>query len=674
MQSSGCPDAIGSLPFCHLLSTLFILQRFFKKKPHSIARFFIKRTTKQICAGLWRNIILLSIYERLKIAFEASAFDTRPLDFSKKDDFFLLQTLDEIEGNSLLRSSLTDPLKQETLLPGSSKFYGQLAVLSPDERQILTAIDPDGSELLHLCLLDTLPSVKETEDMQGRIFTEIKPHRILWFSWSPDGKNILYAGSREKNCHVSRIANDVKATPEVVLDDIHGVLWSEWGHPKFAFVQGARPGGMRDGLLTVFNPTSAEVLSEISTLISFWFFQKWNPERPLVPLLQPSGDFGKLSLYNAESGELREIPQPDGEIAQCIWSQDGEKLFQRSMREGRSVVHEINIDENSLRMLDLPVGTNTPYYAREWNGKQTLFFAHSDAVAANELWVHNLETGLNEKLTQWRSAAIGTEDFPVVESKSITYKSLFDGTTIHGFLFLPSESPPPGGYPCLAYIHGGPMYHYSDEFNGIFQVFTQEGFAIFAPNFRGSTGYGPAFMKSLFQEAGRADLQDVSSGVDHVVENFDINPKRVGITGASYGGFMTLAALAFQPERWVAGYASVPVADWTYMADHGDAIYKEFIEYMWGDVEKNRPLMLERSPISKVDDVRAPLGISQGANDSRTPFPPVLEFANRLYARSHTLELHITPDSGHLTIRKDEIIRDYAGRVAFLKTHLTSKE
>jgi dipeptidyl aminopeptidase/acylaminoacyl peptidase len=95
---------------------------------------------------------------------------------------------------------------------------------------------------------------------------------------------------------------------------------------------------------------------------------------------------------------------------------------------------------------------------------------------------------------------------------------------------------------------------------------------------------------------------------------------------------------------------------------------------MWGDLEKNRPLMLERSPISKVDDVRAPLGISQAANDSRTPLPPVLEFANRLYSRNHPLELHIKPDSGHLTVRKNKVVRDYAGRVDFLKTHLTSKD
>ncbi|MHA1936458.1 MAG: prolyl oligopeptidase family serine peptidase, partial [Candidatus Thorarchaeota archaeon] len=490
----------------------------------------------------------------------------------------------------------------------------------------------------------------------------------------PDGKNILYSGSHEKNYHISKIANDVKAKPEIILDNIHGVLWSEWGHPNLAFVQGAHPGGMQEGLLTIFNPITTEVHSEIPTMISFWFLQKWNPKRPLVPLLQPSGNFGKLSLYNAESGELREIPQPDGEIAQSIWSSDGEKLFQRSMIDGRSVVHEIDIDENSFRMVDLPVGNITPYYVREWKGKQILFFVHTDAGMPNELWSHNLETGLNEKLTQWQSGIIGTEAFPVVASKSLTYKSSFDRKSIHGFLLLPSDSPPAEGYPCIAYIHGGPVSHISDEFRGWFQVLAQEGFAVFAPNFRGSTGYGEAFMKSLFQEAGRADLQDVSSGVDYVVENFDVNPRRVGICGGSYGGFMTLAALAFQPDRWAAGYASAPIADWTYLHTHHDALFKEFTEYMWGDPKEHQALMLERSPISRVDDVKAPLGISQTANDSRTPLAPVLEFANKLLARNHTLELHITPNAGHLSINKNELIRELAGRISFFKTYLDSKD
>jgi len=451
-------------------------------------------------------------------------------------------------------------------------------------------------------------------------------------------------------------------------------LYTDWGFPNLAFIQGARPGGFQEGVLIVFNPITTEVLSEIPTLPPFWFFQRWNPKRPLVPLLQPTGDFGRLSLYNADSGEMTEIMQPVGELAQCIWSPDGNNLYQQAMEDGRSTVHEIDINENSIRLLDLPVGTNTPYYVRDLKGEKILFYTHSDAAMPIELWTHNLQTGLNAKLTLWQTEKIGTEEFPVVQSNSIYYKSSFDETKIHGFLLLPSESPPVGGYPCLAWIHGGPTSHFSDDFLGILQVFTQEGFAVFAPNFRGSTGYGTAFMKSLFQELGRADLQDISSGVDYIVKNYDINPKRVGITGGSYGGYMTLAALAFQPDRWAAGYASAPIADWTYMADHSDALFKEVIEEMWGNPEENRALMLERSPISKVDEIIAPLGISIASNDSRTPFPPVLEFANRLYARNHHLQLYVKPESGHMTIRTAETIRELAGRVDFFKAHLSSKK
>jgi pimeloyl-ACP methyl ester carboxylesterase/WD40 repeat protein len=617
---------------------------------------------------------LLSIYERLKIALEANSFYTSPLDFSERGDIFLYRTLAESGGFSLIRSSLDNPRDQMTLLPSSVKFFGMPVSLSPDDKYILAGNDPDGSEKSYLCLINTSEGVAQSDDVQQMVFSKIRPHRILWFSWSPDGKNIIYDGSYENTCHVSKISNSLHAKPEPALDDDCMTrlvpLFTEWGFPNLAFVQGARPGGFQEGVVIVFNPVTTEVLSEISTLPPYWFFQKWNPKAPIVPLLQPIGDFGKLSLYNAESGELREIPQPEGELASCIWSPDGNSLYQQAMKDGRSTVYEINISESSIRMLNLPVGTNTPYHVRNRNGDRVLFYTHSDAAMPIELWAHSLETGLNEKLTQWQSVAIGTEDFPVVQSKSISYKSSFDGTAIHGFLLLPSQSPPAGGYPCLAWIHGGPSSHISDDFLGVFQVFTQEGFAVFTPNFRGSTGYGLAFNKSLFQEAGRADMQDVSSGVDYLVKKLKVNPMRVGITGGSYGGFMTLAALAFQPDRWAAGYATAPIADWTYMADYGDALFKDFIEELWGDPNENRALMLERSPLSKVDDVKAPLAIMIGSNDSRTPFPPVLEFANRLYARNHPLELHVKSESGHMTIRKDETIREYAGRVDFFKTHL----
>ncbi|MFX1560870.1 MAG: prolyl oligopeptidase family serine peptidase [Promethearchaeota archaeon] len=617
---------------------------------------------------------MLSIYERLKIALEANSFFTAPVDFSKKGDLFLYRQMVDSGGFSLIKSSLDNPQDQDVLLPSRVKFFGPPVFLSPDDKYILAGNDPDGTEKSYLCRFNVSASIGESNDIQEMIFSKIEPHRLLYFSWSPDGRSLLYDGTYENGFHVSRIANDLNASPEPALADeyiANLVPWIvEWSNQNLAFMQGTRLGGWQEGILVIFNPVTTEVLSEISTQPPYWFFQKWNPKRPIVPLLQPDGDFGKLSIYNAESGELREIPQPDGELGACVWSPDGNYFYQQAMKDGRSTVHEIDINESSIRMLEIPIGSNKPYHVQDQNGERILFYTHTDAAKPIELWAHNLETGSNEKLTHWQSDTIGSTDFPVVQTRSIKYKSSFDGTSIHGFLLLPSRPPPAGGFPCLAWIHGGPASHIEDDFSGVWQVFTQEGFAIFAPHYRGSTGYGLAFTKSLLQEVGRADLQDVSSGVDYIVENFDINPKKIGITGGSYGGYMTLAALAFQPNRWTAGYASAPIADWTYMADHSDALFKDFLEELWGDPKENRALMMERSPISKVDDIKAPLAISVASNDSRTPFAPVLEFANRLFARNHFLEFHVRPQAGHLTIRKDETIRDAAGRLDFFKTQL----
>ncbi|MFW9956418.1 MAG: S9 family peptidase [Candidatus Thorarchaeota archaeon] len=621
---------------------------------------------------------MLSVYERLRIALEASSIYTAPHDFSKNGDIFLYRSLVESEGLSLIRSSLSNPRDQMTLLPSNVKFFGLPVLLSPDDKYILAGNDPDGSENFYLCRFKVSEGVEKSHNLQENIFSEIAPHRIHYFCWSPDGKNILYDGTHETGFHVSRIANDLNAKPESALADESiakfAPLIVDWGQQDLAFVQGAQDGWQK-GILVVFNPHTAEVLSEIPTLPpNQWFFQRWNPKRPIIPLLQPNNNFGILSLYDVGSGEFREIPQPEGELASCIWGPDGNNLYQTAMKDGRSAVYKIDIDKNSIQDLNLPIGTNMPYHARDWNGDRVLFYTHSDAAMPVELWTHNLETGVNEKLTQWQSETIGTDDFPVVQSKSIHYKSSFDGTTIHGFLLLPSTPPPPEGYPCLAWIHGGPTSHFSDDFLGMQQVFVQEGFAVFAPNYRGSTGYGLAFTQLLFQEPGRGDLQDVSSGVDHLVKNFEINPKRVGITGTSYGGYMTLAALAFQPDRWAAGFSLAPVSDWTYEADYGDALFKEANRVLWGDPEENRALMLERSPISSVDNIKAPLAIIVASNDSRTFFPPVLEFSNKLYERNHPLEFHVKPQSGHITIRTDETIRELAGGIDFFKTHLALQE
>jgi len=610
---------------------------------------------------------MLSLYKRLEFVLTSNFYIMMPYDISNQGDVFVHRAFSETGGVSLYHSKISNPIEKYLSLPEG--LASSWAKLSSDDKWTLTTVDYDGSEKHHLCRTPT-SGVQTLDQVRKHTFKKIDPHRIIDFVWSPTNDRVLYIGATQKMQHVSIINNDLEAEPEIVLDNVSGALFTGWKHPNYAFLLGARPGGVKEGLVTIFNPNTKEVVSEQDCLVSFWFWPRWQSQEPIIPILKPKGTYGDLSIFNAKTMELTSIQQPEGEITFCHWSLDGENLYVGATMDGRSTVSSISITTNEISDLGLSIGTNYPFKVREWEGVETLFYTHSSAAEPIDLWTYDLDKKIEKKLTNWNDPAIGSEDFPVVKSQSIHYPSSYDGMTIHGFLLLPSSPPPAEGHPLIMFIHGGPMDHYSDDFNALFQILAQEGFAVFAPNYRGSTGYGEEFMRALFQKAGEADLEDVSSGADHIIRNFPINPKKVGIVGGSYGGFMTLAALAFQPDRWAAGYAAVPIADWTYLWDHGDAIFKESIEYMWGDPVKNRDLMLKRSPISKVDDIKAPLGIFQAANDSRTPLPPVLEFANRLYARNHDLSLIIQPVAGHASLDKYATIRNTAARIHFFKKKL----
>ncbi len=610
---------------------------------------------------------MLPLYKRLEFTLKSNLFILMPHDISDKGEVFVHRAFSETGGVSLYHSKISSPQERVLTIPEGLASYE--AQLSSDDEWTLTAVDYDGSEKHQLCRVPTT-GVKTIDDVKKHTFKKIEPQRMIYYVWSPDDDRVLFAGSTDKVQHVSIIDNNLDAEPELVLKEVFGAGFIGWTHPDFAYLLGSRPGGVQEGLMTIFNPNTKEVIAEQDSLVSFWFWPQWQHQEPIIPILVPKGTYGDLSIFNAKTMELTTLQQPEGEITFCHWSLDGKKLYVGATKDGRSTVSVINIDSGEMSHVELAIGTNYPLKIRKWNGAETLFFTHTSSAEPIDLWTYDLEEKTEERLTNWSDPLIGTEAFPVVASQSVYYPSSYDGLRIHGFLLLPSSPPPEEGYPLIMWIHGGPISHISDDFYALFQIFTQEGFAVFAPNFRGSTGYGEEFMKALFQKAGEADLEDVSSGADHIIKNFPVNPKKVGIGGGSYGGFMTLAALAFQPDRWAAGYAVVPIADWTYLLDHGDAKFKEFVEYMWGDPVKNRDLMLKLSPISKVDDVKAPLAIFQAANDSRTPLPPVLEFANRLYARNHDLSLIIEPIAGHVSLDKYSTVRNLAARVHFFKQKL----
>ena len=191
-------------------------------------------------------------------------------------------------------------------------------------------------------------------------------------------------------------------------------------------------------------------------------------------------------------------------------------------------------------------------------------------------------------------------------------------------------------------VHGGPWSEYPNTWGPIICSIAASGYNVIAPNYRGSIGYGEEFRLLDIGDPGGADLKDVIAATNWAKQNGLAT--ETALMGFSYGGYTTLLGLGKEPDQWSCGVAGAPVADWKEMHGLSDAMYREFIEVLFG---KKLELLEERSPVTYVKKVRKPVCIIATQNDSRTPLKPVLRYVTELASQQVTFEFHTMPDMGH---------------------------
>jgi dipeptidyl aminopeptidase/acylaminoacyl peptidase len=225
---------------------------------------------------------------------------------------------------------------------------------------------------------------------------------------------------------------------------------------------------------------------------------------------------------------------------------------------------------------------------------------------------------------------------------------------LHALLTLPDREPGPHGHPCVFDVHGGPAAHDEDAYDARSAALTDAGYAVVRVNYRGSTGYGAAWRDALEAAPGLTELEDLAAVRTELINRGLIDPARTAISGGSWGGYLTLLALGVQPELWTAGVAIVPVAD--YVAAYADEMegLKAYDRALFGGSPDDVPDRYRRSsPITYVEQVRAPVLILAGENDPRCPIRQVHNYVARLRQRDAALELH-TYDAGHGALVVDQ--------------------
>src|SRR5437899_10507654 len=163
------------------------------------------------------------------------------------------------------------------------------------------------------------------------------------------------------------------------------------------------------------------------------------------------------------------------------------------------------------------------------------------------------------QLTKSLPVSLDTSSF--VSPTNVSYKSV-DGKAIPALLYKPGSERGKGKPPAIVYVHGGPTAQFMNSWNPLVQEYLDQGFIVIAPNYRGSTGYGRDFREANRFVMGQLDLADVVKGAEYLSKNSLADPARIGITGGSFGGYLTMCALARYPSLWAAGSAIVPFLNW----------------------------------------------------------------------------------------------------------------
>ena len=227
--------------------------------------------------------------------------------------------------------------------------------------------------------------------------------------------------------------------------------------------------------------------------------------------------------------------------------------------------------------------------------------------------------------------------------------------------------------PVVVNPHGGPWARDSWEYRSEIQFLANRGFAVFQMNFRGSTGYGREFWEIGFKEWGKSMQDDITDGVNWLIDEGIADPDRIAIYGVSYGGYATLAGLTFTPDLYACGVDYVGVSSlFTFMESIPPywELYRNMLYEMVGHPEKDKDLLASSSPLLHIDKITVPLFIAQGANDPRVKKTESDQIVEALKSEGIEVPYMVKDNEGHGFYNQENQFDFYREMEKFLKKHI----
>jgi dipeptidyl aminopeptidase/acylaminoacyl peptidase len=537
--------------------------------------------------------------------------------------------------------------------------------LSKDESRIAFMADQNGNEHHQIFVMDAEggwpEQVTDRPDVQYQLG-----------GFSPDGRHVVYSGNATAPQFTDVYLQDLTTRDERQLT----------------------PGGQMMEFAS-FSPDGTQLLVQqvnSNTDYNIWLFDvatgagrnltehegqivyaagPWRKDGKGFYFSSNEGrEFVAVGYYDLETWRRSFLISPDWDVEHLVLNDEKQLLAYVINESGNSVLKVLNLATNQeVPLPAMPKGIIADVAFAGKDERRRLFLTMNCYNHMSAVYVLDLD---RQELTLLTPTMLGNIPADAFVAPELVHIETFDGLKVPAWLYKPTGIEPGQQVPAVLSIHGGPeaQERTNYSYGGLYQYLLNQGVAILAPNIRGSSGFGASYQKRIHRDWGGAELKDMEACAKYLQSLPWVDSKRLAVWGGSFGGFATLSAASRLPDYWAAACDFCGPSNLITFANSVPPHWKAFMKGWVGDPEEDRDLLIERSPITYVKQIRCPLMVVQGAQDPRVVKAESDQMVERLQGMGREVEYLVFEDEGHGFTRRVNQLKGYKAMADFLIRHL----
>lgn len=527
---------------------------------------------------------------------------------------------------------------------------------APDNDLVLAGFDEDGDENYQIYAIPFEGGLPQP------LITGEPDEKYYFSHLSEDGKRVYYVTSKDNppflNTHLHNLESGVDTLINIgetsptelaaVSEDEKSFVYSR------AFANTYAVSFVKTGEETMYLTPDPEKVHVAYDPI-------FTDNETIYFLTDYESDNAYLAKFEIAAKSFSKVLEIEGESIQTIkWNKDNGDMYILTINGVTDKLYRYPVDGGNLVDCELPVDViDQIHYTKSGN----LYILGRSATNPQNIYMSN-DGKEWKRLTENRVLGVSKDD--MVEPEVISYTS-FDGMEIEALLFK-AKPENDNGF-TIFWPHGGPQSSERKMFRSMFQCFLNRGYTIFAPNFRGSTGYGSAFTKLVEQDWGEGPRLDCLAGIDWLIENGITDSNRLFLVGGSYGGYMALLLHGRHAEYFKAVVDIFGPSDLFTFVNSVPPHWKPIMERWLGDPVRDKERFINDSPVTYLDGMTKPMLVIQGAKDPRVVKEESDQIVAKLQEQGRDVEYLVLDDEGHGFSKKENEIKVYERMLDFLEKH-----